>query len=135
MVDLGCGSGQVALRLAPDVARVVAVDISPSMIGLLSENAARAGLENVTGRVTALEQFDMPPGSVDLVVSPLVNGGNVLGGVDPDTGMTYGFDPRTGEPERGRHTAEAEVFGGLLQALKVDTSGSGLPDMPSMRRG
>ncbi len=70
-----------------------------------------------------------------LVVSPLVNGGNVLGGVDPDTGMTYGFDPRTGEPERGRHTAEAEVFGGLLQALKVDTSGSGLPDMPSMRRG
>lgn len=70
-----------------------------------------------------------------LVVSPLVNGGKVLGGVDADTGMTYGFDPRTGEPERGRNMAEAEVYAGLLQALRVDVSGSGLPDVPAMRKG
>ena len=29
------------------------------------------------------------------VLSPLVNGGRVLGGVDPNTGLTFGFDPST----------------------------------------
>jgi len=65
--------------------------------------------------------------------SPLVPGDTLRGGVDPDTGLTYGFDPQTGDPEPGRNMAEAEVFSGLLGALGVDTSGSGLPDMPSMR--
>lgn len=69
------------------------------------------------------------------VISPLVKGDQILGGVDPDTGLTYGFDLNTGEPDKGRHTQEAEVFGGLLGALGVDTTGSGLPDMPALRRG
>lgn len=69
-----------------------------------------------------------------LVVSPLVNGNRVLGGVDPDTLMTYGFDPRTGDPEPGRHMTEPEIFAGISQALGLDTSGAGLPDMRAMRR-
>lgn len=70
-----------------------------------------------------------------LVVSPMVNGNRVLGGVDANTGLTYGFNPQTGEPEPGRNMAEAEIFAGLLQAMRVDTSGSGLPEVPAMRRG
>lgn len=69
-----------------------------------------------------------------MVFSPLVPGNTLLGGVDPNTGLTYGFDPRTGAPETGRTMQEAEIFSGLLGALAVDTSGSGLPDMPAMRR-
>lgn len=69
-----------------------------------------------------------------LLISPLVRGNTVLGGVDPDTAMTYGFDPRTGAPEPGRHMAEAEIYAGTVQALGIDTAGSGLPDMPAMRR-
>lgn len=69
-----------------------------------------------------------------LTISPLVNGGKVLGGVDPDTALTYGFDPRTGAPEPGRHMDEPQIFSGLLGALGVDTSGSGLPDVPAMRK-
>ncbi len=69
-----------------------------------------------------------------LMISPLVRGNSVLGGVDPDTGLTYGFDPRTGDPEPGRHMTEAEIYAGVVQALGADTSGSGLPDMPAMRR-
>lgn len=69
-----------------------------------------------------------------LIVSPLANGNTVLGGVDPDTGLTHGFDPRTGAPDPGRHMTEAEIYAGLLQALGVSTTGSGLPDMPAMRR-
>jgi len=70
-----------------------------------------------------------------MVFSPMVPGDTLRGGVDPDTGLTYGFDPVTGAPEPGRTMAEAEIFGGLLGALGVDTSGSGLPDVPAMRKG
>lgn len=69
------------------------------------------------------------------VLSPLVRGNTVLGGVDPDTLLTYGYDPQTGEPDTGRNMTETEVFAGLLQAMDIDTSEAGLPDMRAMRRG
>ncbi|MEZ5938432.1 MAG: hypothetical protein R3C52_09440 [Hyphomonadaceae bacterium] len=69
-----------------------------------------------------------------LIVSPFANGGHVLGGVDPDTMLTYGFDPETGRPEPGRHMTEPEVYSGIAHALNIDTSGSALPDMRAMRR-
>ncbi len=69
-----------------------------------------------------------------LVVSPLANGNRILGEVDPDTGRTYGFDPQTGDPVRGSHMDERQIFSGILHAMGVDTSGSGLPDMRAMRR-
>jgi ubiquinone/menaquinone biosynthesis C-methylase UbiE len=47
VVDLGAGTGQFALAVAPEVARVVAVDVSPAMQDTLRERAARAGLANV----------------------------------------------------------------------------------------
>ena len=68
-----------------------------------------------------------------LTISPLVNGSSVLGGVDPSTGLTYGFDLQDGTPDPSRETTEAESFAGLLQAMGVDTSEAGLPDVPVMR--
>jgi hypothetical protein len=68
-----------------------------------------------------------------LTVSPFVNGNSVLGGVDPDTGLTHGFDLVSGAPDPGRTTSEYESFAGLLQALDIDTSEAGLPDVPAMR--
>ena len=47
VVDLGAGTGRLALAAAPHVARVVAVDVSPAMLALLREQAANAGLANV----------------------------------------------------------------------------------------
>lgn len=69
-----------------------------------------------------------------VAISPMVRGNTILGGVDPDTGLTYGFDPATGQKDEGRNMAEAEIFAGLLQALGIDTSPAGLPDVPAMRR-
>jgi hypothetical protein len=69
-----------------------------------------------------------------LIVSPFANGGKVLGGVDPDTLLTYGFDPETGRPEPGRHMTEAETYSGIAHALGVNTAGSNLPDMRAMRK-
>ncbi len=68
-----------------------------------------------------------------VTISPLVNGNSVLGGVNPTTGLTYGFDLEDGTPAPSRNTSEEESFAGLLQALGVDTDEAGLPDVPAMR--
>ena len=47
VVDLGAGTGRLALTAAPHVGRVVAVDVSPAMLARLREQAAKAGLANV----------------------------------------------------------------------------------------
>jgi hypothetical protein len=69
-----------------------------------------------------------------LVVSPLVRGNTVLGGVDPDTGLGYGYDPVSGAPDPNRTMAERHIYAGLLDVLGVDTAGSGLPDVRAFRR-
>ncbi len=67
-----------------------------------------------------------------LAISPLLNGGRVLGGVDPRTGETFGFDPLTGQPTApGQHMSEGQIFGGLVNALGIDTGGA-VPDVPIM---
>ena len=68
-----------------------------------------------------------------LLVSPMLKGNRVLGGVDPDTALTYGFDPTTGAPDTGRSTSEAELFSGILDVMGVDTTGSGLPSVTAFR--
>ena len=47
VVDLGAGTGRFALAAAAEVARVVAVDVSPAMQAVLRERVARAGAANV----------------------------------------------------------------------------------------
>ncbi|MGC8626064.1 MAG: class I SAM-dependent methyltransferase [Acidimicrobiales bacterium] len=68
-VDLGCGTGSLALELARMGVQVIAVDISPVMIARLREKAARAGLDCISCVVGAVQGFDLPEASVDLVVS------------------------------------------------------------------
>src|SRR5579884_2321642 len=47
LVDLGAGTGTVALAAAPLCRRVVAVDISPAMLGALRRKVGERGLANV----------------------------------------------------------------------------------------
>jgi ubiquinone/menaquinone biosynthesis C-methylase UbiE len=68
-VDLGAGTGFVALALAPLAGSVLAVDISPVMVQSLAARAAQAGLHNVTTEVADLRTFRRPTASVDLIVS------------------------------------------------------------------
>lgn len=76
---------------------------------------------------------DMNNGFV--MLSPMLKGNTVLGGVDPNTTMTYGFDPETGVADQGKTLSnERDVFAGVLHTLGVDTSGSGLPDAKAFRR-
>jgi ubiquinone/menaquinone biosynthesis C-methylase UbiE len=68
-VDLGAGTGFVTTALAPLVSSVLAVDLSVGMASSLAERAARDGLRNISIEVSDLREFQLPPASVDLVVS------------------------------------------------------------------
>jgi ubiquinone/menaquinone biosynthesis C-methylase UbiE len=68
-VDLGAGTGFVALALAPLAGSVLAVDISSVMADSLAARAAQDGLRNVRTAVADLRTFRLPAASVDLVVS------------------------------------------------------------------
>jgi SAM-dependent methyltransferase len=47
VLDLGAGTGQFALAAARHYRRVIAVDVSPAMLGRLRDRAAAAGLTNL----------------------------------------------------------------------------------------
>lgn len=47
LLELGCGTGPTALRLAPQVAQVCATDIAPGMIEIARERLAADGAGNV----------------------------------------------------------------------------------------
>lgn len=58
-----------------------------------------------------------------VMISPLLRGNRVYGGVDPDTCLTYGFDPTTGDPAPGTVMREADVYSVLAGALDVPFEG------------
>jgi ubiquinone/menaquinone biosynthesis C-methylase UbiE len=51
VLEIGCGTGIISLGIAPYVARVVATDISPEMIAIAQDKAARAAVSNVEFQV------------------------------------------------------------------------------------
>jgi hypothetical protein len=69
-----------------------------------------------------------------LLISPMVKGNTVLGGIDPTTTLGYGFDARTGAPQPGSvGSNEADIFSGVLTAMGADLAGSGLPDASAFK--
>ncbi len=68
-LDLGCGGGHVSYRLSPYAGRVVAYDLSPSMVAMVAGEADRRGLTNIVARQGAVEQIPYPDQSFDLVVT------------------------------------------------------------------
>jgi SAM-dependent methyltransferase len=73
MLDAGCGSGQFALALAARGAQVIAVDLSPEMIRLARENAARTERSAATTwQVGSVDRLPLPAGSVDAIHARMV---------------------------------------------------------------
>jgi len=68
VLDLGCGTGQIAIPLAPHVARVIAVDPAPSMLAEGRRAAADRSVGNIywhQGDARHLDALDLP--TLDLV--------------------------------------------------------------------
>jgi ubiquinone/menaquinone biosynthesis C-methylase UbiE len=69
VVDLGAGTGLLALALAPHVQELVAVDISERMLERLDDAAATDGVHNVESLVADLRRLPLDDESATLVVS------------------------------------------------------------------
>lgn len=69
VVDIGTGTGQFAVAVAPSCARVVAVDISPVMLGALRAKVDGSGLHNVEVVEAGFLTYEHQGGPVDLVYS------------------------------------------------------------------
>lgn len=70
VADLGCGTGELAERLAPFVHRVIAVDREPSMLAAAKKRLAR--FRNVSFREGDLNQLPVRSKEVDAAVISLV---------------------------------------------------------------
>jgi ubiquinone/menaquinone biosynthesis C-methylase UbiE len=68
VLDLGCGTGQIALSIASDCAEVIAVDPQPAMLDEGRAAAETARITNVTWiEGSSLTLAQRPVGTVDLV--------------------------------------------------------------------
>jgi SAM-dependent methyltransferase len=64
-LDVACGPGLVARAMAPKVASVVGVDVTPAMVELARAEAAAAGLANVEFRLGDVGRLDLPDDAFD----------------------------------------------------------------------
>src|SRR5665647_1213636 len=75
-LDIGCGSGQLAIALAKVVKEVVAMDFSEKMLDYAKINAKNAGVDNIRFVLSDWESFVLEE-PFDLVIasmSPAING-------------------------------------------------------------
>jgi methylase of polypeptide subunit release factors len=76
VLDLGTGSGVLALRAAAHAERVVGVDVNPRAIAFARFNAALNGVTNLEARVGTWlepvqgERFDLVVGNLPFIISP-----------------------------------------------------------------
>jgi 2-polyprenyl-3-methyl-5-hydroxy-6-metoxy-1,4-benzoquinol methylase len=69
VLEVGCGTGTTALRLAHCVARLVATDVSSEMIAIAREKAAAQGCANAAFEVARADAAEGPDRSFDAVLA------------------------------------------------------------------
>lgn len=69
VLELGCGTGTTAMKLAPHVARMTATDLSSAMVAIAQEKAAAQGCGNAEFAVATPEHAPWPDGAFDAVLA------------------------------------------------------------------
>ncbi|HXH21606.1 MAG TPA: arsenite methyltransferase [Dehalococcoidia bacterium] len=75
VLDLGSGGGIdcfLAARQVGPTGRVIGVDMTPDMMNLARENAAKVGATNVQFKLGEIEDLPLPDESVDVIISNCV---------------------------------------------------------------
>lgn len=110
VLEFGCGTGLLTLRLHPFVHSITGVDSSSGMLGVLEAKIEDRGLANISLQLLDPARNDLPEGSYDLVVcsmtlhhvkeiEPLIsrffevtapNGRLCIADLDPDNGRFHG---------------------------------------------
>ena len=68
-LDVGCGGGHLTYRLAPLVKKVVACDLTDSMLAAVVEQASLRGLPNIATRKAAAESLPFETATFDVVAT------------------------------------------------------------------
>jgi ubiquinone/menaquinone biosynthesis C-methylase UbiE len=69
VLEIGCGTGTTALRLAPSVSRIIATDVSGEMIAIARGKATSQACQNVEFSVAAVERAPGSGGAYDAVLA------------------------------------------------------------------
>jgi SAM-dependent methyltransferase len=69
VIDIGCGAGHTAIALAPHAAQVTAVDITPEMLAVAADLAARRGLTNIDFERQDATKLPYPDARFDVAAS------------------------------------------------------------------
>jgi len=69
VLDFGCGTGLLTLRLQPVVHSITGVDSSKGMLNVLKAKIAKQNLSNVKTQYIENEEGDIPGGNYNLIVS------------------------------------------------------------------
>ncbi|MHB1271359.1 MAG: class I SAM-dependent methyltransferase [Rhodanobacter sp.] len=70
-LEYGCGTGLVGAALAPRLGQLLACDVSPGMLSVLTEKARAAGLDHLQTRVLDLTSEPPPTEHFDLIFSSM----------------------------------------------------------------
>jgi 2-polyprenyl-3-methyl-5-hydroxy-6-metoxy-1,4-benzoquinol methylase len=71
VMDFGCGTGLLSLKVAPLVNAVTGIDSSRGMLDVFREKVIKQNIGNVTVRLVDLEKGDSLEGMYDLIVSSM----------------------------------------------------------------
>lgn len=69
VLDFGCGTGGIALKLARYSKKVIGVDISQPMLDVLKKNAKEEGIENIETHCAGFLTYQHEGDPVDMMVS------------------------------------------------------------------
>lgn len=69
VLEVGCGTGTTALKLAGDARKIVATDIAPNMVAIGERKKAEVGVKNVDFSVCAAHEAPGKAGSYDVVLA------------------------------------------------------------------
>ena len=68
VADIGAGTGYYSFRMAPKVAKVLAVEIQQEMLDLLTAKGKKLGITNIENVLGTPSDPKLAPGSVDVVL-------------------------------------------------------------------
>jgi arsenite methyltransferase len=117
VLDLGSGGGLDCLLAAGRVGpsgRVIGVDMTPEMLSLAWNNAAKAGVTNVDFRHGTIESLPVESDSVDVVIS------NCVINLSPDKLATFREIVRVLKPGARVSVSDIVLLDDLPPALKAD---------------
>ena len=68
VLEFGCGTGGTAIRHAPHVRHIKAIDFSEAMLGIARGKAAAAGVDNISFERADITSFAAPDASFDVIL-------------------------------------------------------------------